>query len=171
MKYFVLTLLLIGVAILATTANPVQPAAHEEPPAEEYDVAIEEEFIEEPTTTVRPARRSRPSARREKTTKSEPAPTTTTTTEKPTKRTRTTTSSSAARTTTKASGDAVEAVTSTYRRPKFPPRKLPGPTRKPTPPPEEIIEDPAALPAEEGLPVEGDPLDAPVEEEFVEEVR
>ncbi|GAB6024637.1 hypothetical protein CHUAL_009779 [Chamberlinius hualienensis] len=185
-------LVLSGLVVLISAVQ----AQQEEIPVgqDEYDLGpVEEEFVEEPTTTARPARRRLPGSRARPRNQdaaataavapaAAPAPrstTTTTTTDAPTERPRSRSransngngSGSSARTTTAKSVDVTEQPASTYRRPKFPPRRLPVPTKRTTTeaPIEEIFtDDPlyADGPAAEGpLGPDGQP-ETPIEEEI-----
>lgn len=189
-------LVLFGLAVLISAQQEADVPVGQE----EYDLGggvIEEEFVEEPTTTARPARRRLPGSRPRPRNKANgdaaaaapeaaPAPRTTTTTEAPaTERPRSRSRSNAngnngsgSRATTAKSLDVTEQPVSTYRRPKFPPRRLPVPTKRTTTeaPLEEIFtDDPlyADGPAAEGpLGPDGQPAETPIEEEIpVDQVR
>lgn len=131
-------------AILIVTSQPVQDA-----PADghtDYELGgVEEAFVEE-TTTARPARRRLPGGRFKPKTEADAVtepkdetPVVTMTAEVPTKRTRTSTSTrsggdSTSRAATAKSTEEVteQPISSTYRRPKFPPRRLPIPNKRTT---------------------------------------
>lgn len=188
-------LVLCGLVVLISAQQEAEAPVGQD----EYDLGggvIEEEFVEEPTTTARPTRRRLPGSRARPRNQANgdaaaapaaaPAPRTTTTTtaapatERPRSRSRTSANGngSGSRTTTARSLDVTEQPVSTYRRPKFPPRRLPVPTKRTTTeaPLEEIFtDDPlyADGPAAEGpLGPDGQPAETPIEEEIpVDQVR